>query len=176
MDEIPATLIRLHPLGENGRIAVWMTPSGIQRTAARGALSPKSPFRGCLDLFFQCSIRWVPSKSGDLHALSSALLINPRLGLRLHYSRLSAASYFARLLLSTVEAGSPAEEENNLLNRALGYLEKQDPEKKAILHFEKELAQIHGIYSENTPPHAALLKSSGKLPALRQSLLDCLKS
>lgn len=175
MDETQATLIRLYPLGENGQIAVWMTPCGIQRTAARGALSPKSPFRGCIDLFFQCAIRWTPSKSGDLHALSSSTLLNPRLGLRLDYSRLSAASYFARLLLSTVEPGTPAEKEYHLLERALGYLERQNPEKRAILHFEKELALIQGIYSEETPPYVSLLKSSGKLPTLRQSLWDCLK-
>lgn len=175
MEEIQATLLRLHPLGENGLIAVWMTPLGIQRTAAKGALSPKSAFRGCLDLFFQCSIRWVTSKSGDLHTLASAMPLNPRLGLRTHYSRLSVASYFARLLLATIEPGSPADEEYHLLERALGYLEKQNPEKRAILHFEKELALIHGVYSDKLPPCAALLKPSEKLSSLRESLLDSLE-
>ena len=175
MHEIQATLLRLHPLGENGVIAIWISPAGIQRTAAKGALSPKSPFRGSLDLFFQCDIRWSPAKSGDLHTLTSTSIINPRLGLRSHFSRLSAASYFALLLLSTMESGTPAKEEHNLLNRALAYLEKQNPEKRAILHFEKELALIHGIYSDQTPPFTTLLKSSAKLPPLRQSLFDSLE-
>ncbi|MEG0142915.1 MAG: recombination protein O N-terminal domain-containing protein [Akkermansia sp.] len=175
MIEDQATLLRTHPLKETDLIAVWLTSAhGIQRTAVRGALKPKSAFHGCLDLFFLCNIQWVPSKSGDLHSLTGVILLHPRLALRSDYTRLSAAAYFAKLLLLAIEPGTPATGQAHLLNRALAYLEKTTPNQRAIIHFEEELAKINGIYAQGLPAHLALQNAFGHLPKLRQSLLSSL--
>ena len=86
-----ATVLKLYPLGENGLIAVWCTEEGLIRTAAKSARKPCSPFAGRLDIFYQCRMQWTQAKKGDLHTLTSADLLSPRLALRKSYLRLSAA-------------------------------------------------------------------------------------
>ena len=102
-----ATVLKLYPLGENGLIAVWCTEEGLIRTAAKSARKPGSPFAGCLDIFYQCRMQWTQAKKGDLHTLTSADLLSPRLALRKSYLRLSAAGYFARLFLQMLEPDTP---------------------------------------------------------------------
>lgn len=103
-----ATVLKLYPLGENGLIVVWCTEEGIIRTAAKSARKPNSPFAGRLDLFYQCRMQWTQAKTGDLHSLTSADLLSPRLPLRKSYLRLSAAGYFARLFLQMLEPDTPS--------------------------------------------------------------------
>lgn len=105
-----ATVLKLYPLGENGLIVVWCTEEGIIRTAAKSARKPNSPFAGRLDLFYQCRMQWTQAKTGDLHSLTSADLLSPRLPLRKSYLRLSAAGYFARLFLQMLEPDTPIPE------------------------------------------------------------------
>lgn len=140
-----ATVLKLYPLGENGLIAVWCTEEGLIRTAAKSARKPGSPFAGCLDIFYQCRMQWTQAKKGDLHTLTSADLLSPRLALRKSYLRLSAAGYFARLFLQMLEPDTPIPEFYDLLQRAYTYLENNDPTLRAVLHFEQELARLHGI-------------------------------
>lgn len=165
------TILKLYPLGENGLIVVWSTEEGIIRTAARGARKPTSPFSGRLDLFYQCRIQWTQAKHGDLHPLTTADLISPRLSLRTDYSKLSAAGYFARLLLQMLEPGTPTPEFHDLLQRAYAYLEQNTPSVKAIMHFEQELARLHGITHPGLPAHLILKSHFGKLPPQRERLM-----
>ena len=134
-----ATVLKLYPLGENGLIVVWCTEEGIIRTAAKSARKPNSPFAGSLDLFYQCRMQWTQAKTGDLHSLTSADLLSPRLPLRKSYLRLSAAGYFARLFLQMLEPDTPIPEFYDLLQRAYAYLENNDPTLRAVLH----LSLIH---------------------------------
>ena len=113
-----ATVLKLYPLGENGLIVVWCTEEGIIRTAAKSARKPNSPFARRLDLFYQCRMQWTQAKTGDLHSLTSADLLSPRLPLRKSYLRLSAAGYFARLFLQMLEPDTPIPEFYDLLQRA----------------------------------------------------------
>ncbi len=170
------TILKLYPLGENGLIVVWCTPEGIIRTAAKGARKPASPFAGRLDLLYQCRLQWAPSKKGDLHALSSVELISPRLAMRSDYFKLSAAAYFSRLFLQILEPNTPIPEFYDLLQRALAYLEKTPPTLKAVLHFEREMARIHGLAHPGLPAHLILKSHFGKLPSQREKLLHALQS
>lgn len=122
-----ATVLKLYPLGENGLIAVWCTEEGLIRTAAKSARKPCSPFAGRLDIFYQCRMQWTQAKKGDLHTLTSADLLSPRLALRKSYLRLSAAGYFARLFLQMLEPDTPIPEFYDLLQRAYTYLETMIP-------------------------------------------------
>ena len=149
-----ATVLKLYPLGENGLIVVWCTEEGIIRTAAKSARKPNSPFAGRLDLFYQCRMQWTQAKTGDLHSLTSADLLSPRLPLRKSYLRLSAAGYFARLFLQMLEPDTPIPE---------------------FLHFEQELARLHGIAHPGIPAHVILKSHFGKLPPQREKLLGSLE-
>ena len=170
-----ATVLKLYPLGENGLIAVWCTEEGLIRTAAKSARKPCSPFAGRLDIFYQCRMQWTQAKKGDLHTLTSADLLSPRLALRKSYLRLSAAGYFARLFLQMLEPDTPIPEFYDLLQRAYTYLENNDPTLRAVLHFEQELARLHGIAHPGIPAHVILKSHFGKLPSQREKLLGSLE-
>lgn len=171
-----ATVLKLYPLGENGLIAVWCSEEGIIRTAAKGARKPSSPLAGHLDLFYQCRIQWTQAKTGDLHTLTTADLLSPRLSLRTDYSKLSAAGYFARLFLQMLEPDTPIPEFYDLLQRAYAYLENNSPTPRAVLHFEQELARLHGISHPGIPAHVILKSHFGKLPPQREKLLQTLEN
>lgn len=165
------TVLKLYPLGENGLIVVWCTEEGIIRTAAKSARKPGSPFAGRLDLFYQCRMQWTQAKTGDLHTLTAVDLVSPRLPLRVNYSRLSAAGYFARLFLQMLEPDTPIPEFYDLLQRAYAYLEHTDPSSGTILHFERELVRLHGMAHPGMPAHVILKSHFGKLPPQRERLL-----
>lgn len=169
-----ATVLKLYPLGENGLIAVWCTEEGLIRTAAKSARKPGS-LAGRLDIFYQCRMQWTQAKKGDLHTLTSADLLSPRLALRKSYLRLSAAGYFARLFLQMLEPDTPIPEFYDLLQRAYTYLENNDPTLRAVLHFEQELARLHGIAHPGIPAHVILKSHFGKLPPQREKLLGSLE-
>ena len=168
------TILRLHPLGEEGLIVCWCTADcGIMRTVARGARRPGSENCGRIDLFHECELTYRPAKQGDLGSLRSSALLSPRLPLRRELSKLRLASYLCSLLSSTVEPedGNPAW--HSLLAAALDYL-CTAPARPAVLErFERRMAELHGIYSPSISPHRALAQHfMTHLPGGRESLFS----
>lgn len=167
------TILRLHPLRETSVIAVWLTAShGIQRTVAKSATKAKGAFQGHLDLFFHNDLQWKTARQGDLHHLLSTTVIATRAGLRSDYDRLALASYFARLILQTVEPATPATDYFDLMQRALAHLEETAASRRALVHFERELTRLHGIAHGDAPAWVILGKQFGSLPRMRTSLWD----
>lgn len=176
MEKDSGTILRQQALGEHGLIITWCTERhGIVRTAARLARKPGSELSGQVDLFHECELLYRPASQGDLHTLSSVNLISPRLALRGNLSRLRLASYLARLLLATVEAGSCEPGWHRLISGALDYVAESTPRRAILLHFEKRLAELHGLYSATQSPHHALLRHFQHLPAGREELLAALQ-
>ncbi len=172
MEHAEAILIQTHALSDTSLIAVWCTEShGIVRTAARGARRPKSAFHGKIDLFFSGEISWVMGKS-DLHPLRELQISNYREGLRRSYLTTLMASYFAKLIERFIEPGQPVPEIHDLLHRALTHLEKTEPSRKALIHFEREFARIEGCYRPGHQPAHLIENQFGPLPPLRQQVLD----
>lgn len=177
MEKDTGTILRLQPLGEHGLIITWCTVAhGIVRTAARLARKPGSELSGQVDLFHECELLFKPATQGDLHTLSSVNLLSPRLALRSQLLRLRLASYLTRLLLATVEPGTQDAEWHRLISGALDYVATSPPRAAILLHFEKRLATLHGLYSPAMAPHNALLRHFQNLPAGRAELLDALQS
>lgn len=169
------TILRMSPLGEHGLIVTWSTAQhGIVRTAARNARKPGSDFTGRIDLFHHCELLVSEAKRGDLHTLHAAELINARLPLRSNLQKLRLASYATRLFLATVEIGDNGAEWHNLICGALDYIADTPPRAAILLHFEKRLAQLHGLHNQFIPPHNALLQHFQHLPAGRQELMELL--
>ncbi len=173
MEKDTGTILRQQPLGEHGLIITWCTAQhGIVRTAARLARKPGSELSGQVDLFHECELLYKTASQGDLHTLSSVNLLSPRLALRSSLLKLRLASYLARLLLATVEAGAAEPAWHTLISGALDYVATTAPRRAILQHFEKRLAELHGLYSPAEAPHHALLRHFQHLPAGRAELLD----
>lgn len=171
------TLIRRSPLTETSLIVHWCTQRhGIVKTVAKGARRPKSPFRGKLDLFYLCEVEIHEAKKGDLHILKDLRIESPRLGLRTNYLRTLAASYFVKLIEKVSEDGTPIDESADLLDRGLNYLDANDADRRAVLHFEKQTAEILGIIEPGKDPVFCIADVFGSLPSQRGELMDRLES
>ena len=161
-------------------IVSWCTESlGCIQTVAKGARRPKSPFAGKLDLFFEADIAIAPSRKSNLHTLTEVALRNPFAGIRQNYLRTQTAAYFVELIEVCTERDHHEPELFSLLRRAFGYLDKSEPNLRAVSHFEAELARITGVHDAKmlkNNPAFALGNLFGKLPLSRMPLLKALAS
>jgi len=172
MESTSALLLRRTKYSDTSLIVTWLTcDHGKLKTMARGALRPKSAFAGGIDLFFETEIAFVRSSRSEIHTLREVVLRNPFEGLRKEYARVEMASYFVELLELMTEPEQPVPELFDLLRRALGYLEGAIPDRRALLHFESELARALGIHIEGNA-HAALSRVCHHLPDSRRRLME----
>ena len=146
------SVLRLFPLGEHGAVICWCTANhGMIRTAARNLLKPGSELSGVIDLFHECELVFRTSNKSDLCTLASADLVTPRLGLRAQLTRLRLAGYMAQLLMNTVESGAGESQWHDLISGALDYAASAALRVEIMLHFEKRLAELHGLYPAESP-------------------------
>ena len=146
---------------------------------AKGARRAKSPFAGKLDLFFETDIAIAPSRKSNLHTLTEVALRNPFSGIRKNYLRTQTAAYFVELIEICTERDHHEPELFGLLRRAFGYLDVNEPNLRAVAHFETELARITGVHDAKIPksnPAFALGSLFGRLPLSRTPLLKTLTS
>ena len=143
---------------------------------AKGARRAKSPFAGKLDLFYEVEIQIAPSRKSDLHTLTEVVLHNPFPGIRQSYLRTQTAAYFVELIELCTERDHCEPELFELLRRAFAYLNANEPDARAVRHFETELARITGVHhgAIKSEPAAALGNLFGRLPLSRTPLLKAL--
>jgi DNA repair protein RecO (recombination protein O) len=170
-----AILLRKRNFSDTSLIVSWCTESlGCIQTVAKGARRAKSPFAGKLDLFFETEIQIAPSRKSTLHTLTEVVLKNPFGAIRENYLRTQAAAYFVELIEICTERDHHEPELFSLLRRAFGYLNGNNPDLRALSHFETELARIAGVHDVNkikANPAFALGNLFGKLPLSRTPLL-----
>ena len=175
MESTEAILIRKRKFSDTSLIVSWCTDSfGCVQTVAKGARRLKSPFAGKLDLFFEAEISIVRSRKTDLHTLTEVVLKNPFPGIRTNYLRTQTAGYFVELIEICTERDHREPELFDLLRRAFGYLDANDPTLRAVGHFETELARIAGVHDVTkvkADPAFALGNLFGRLPLSRTPLL-----
>src|SRR3982074_3193707 len=178
MESTTAILLRKRKLSDTSLIISWCTESlGCIQTAAKGARRAKSPFAGKLDLFFEAEFQIARSRKSSLHALTEVALRNPFSGIRRNLRRTQAASYFVELIELCTESDHHDPELFSLLRRAFTYLNGKDPDLRAVLHFETELARIAGVHDTKmlkSNPALALANLFGRLPTCRAALLETL--
>lgn len=146
METVTAILIARHRLTESSLIVHWCSAEcGLFKTAAKGALRPKSVFTGRLDLFVTCEVSFTRSRQSDLHTLKEVHLSDARLALRGSYLRLLVASYFAELVNMVVEKETPLPEIHELLQLALDHLSSHQPTAKLVTRFENRLCAVLGL-------------------------------
>jgi len=171
-------LIRRHRLTETSLIVTWCTQEmGLIRTVAKGALRPKSALTGRVDLFLTAELAIVESRRSDLHTLREAEVTNHRFGVRESWQRVMAASYFVHLIEQVAEPATPIPELFDLLVRALDYLDRRDPDRRGVLHFEHELARALGVHAApGKTPWQALQLHARLRPNQRDPLMAALES
>lgn len=178
MKSTAAILLRKRKFSDTSLIVSWCTESlGCIQTIAKGARRAKSPFTGKLDLFFETDIAIAPSRKSNLHTLTEVALRNPFAGIRKTYRRTQAAAYFVELIEICTERDHHEPELFGLLRRAFGYLDANEPNLRAVAHFETELARITGVHDAKilkSNPAFALGNLFGKLPMSRTPLLKAL--
>lgn len=178
MEKNQAILIGKSRYSETSVIAHWCSPEwGLFRTMVKGALRPKSPFAGLLDLFVSAEIGIVRSKTSDLHTLTEAHCLKPRLGIRSSYPRVLTATYLVKLISLVAEPHTPLPSIHELLEKALDYLAEHSPSKALLERFELRLAEDLGLVGANGASPAQILRiieqsSHRQLPVQRQQILD----
>ena|SRR5579862_1782121 len=173
METTGAILLRKTKLSETSLIITWWTERfGKLKTVAKGARRPKSSFAGKLDLFFDAEIQFARSHKSELHMLREVAVKNPHEGLRRTLNNLELASYFVELIELVTEPEHAAPELYDLLQRAFRYLSSHSGGKRELLHFESEIARFLGIGTEERSPYQAIGHAYGRLPRLREEILD----
>lgn len=176
MEKSKGIIIRLTKLTETSMIVHWCTlEHGLIKTVAKGARRTKSPFAGKLDLFFGAEFDWVRSRKGELHTLREVVVSDFRENLRKRYVDTLAASYFAELIAHVVEPDHPVPELYDLLQRGLGYLGEHGADKRAVIHFEAEMARLLGVADERCSAVLALERAFGGMPRGRGATIEALE-
>jgi DNA repair protein RecO (recombination protein O) len=174
-----AILLRKRKFSDTSLIVSWCTQSlGCIQTVAKGARRSKTPFAGKLDLFFETEISIAPSRKSTLHTLTEVVVKNPFAGIRANYLRTQTAAYFVELIEICTERDHHEPELFELLQRAFGYLDVNNPNLRAVSHFETELARITGVHDAKklkADPAFALGNLFGRLPLSRTPLLKTLE-
>jgi DNA repair protein RecO (recombination protein O) len=172
MEEARAILLRRYRFSENSLVVIWLTDRhGKVKTTARSATKPGGLFSGRLELFTVAEISFKSSKSGELHSLSEVVVETSAL-LPSTYSTILSAAYFSELCDLFTEPMHPVPEVFALLERAWGFLRTQSPSRRAVTHFETELAKSLGIHDPSVPAHRSLASVAHKLPESRPRLLE----
>jgi len=174
VEKCSAILINRTRLTETSLIVHWCSvDAGLFKTVAKGALRPKSPFAGRLDLFVTCEVVMVRSPKSDLHILKEVHLIEPRLGLRNSYLRVLAATYFCKLVELVAERETPLAEVHDILQLALDHLNSHEPSTRLALRFENKLCEHLGLGAVEHGGAALLHDVFHKpMPPQRKQLLD----
>jgi DNA repair protein RecO len=174
VEKATAILINRTRLTETSLIVHWCSvDAGLFKTVAKGALRPKSPFAGRLDLFVTCEVAMVRSARTDLHILKEIHLVDPRLTLRSSYLRVLAATYFCKLVELVAERETPLAEVHDILKLALDHLNTHEPTAKLVARFENKLCEHLGLGSVAQGGAALLHDTFHKpMPPQRKQLFD----
>ncbi len=176
MPKTRATLIRKFRLTESSLIVHWCSDhDGLIKTVAKGALRPKSPFAGQLDLFYAAELDYRESRRSDLHQLVEVSVTDHRPAIATDYRRLLAATYFVQLIELTAEKETPIPELAGLLERALDYLATTSPTRRVVRRFEHRLTEHLSIAPPDGLPAAhAIRECYHRLPGGRGALMEAL--
>ena len=85
------------------------------------------------------------------------------------------AAYFVELIELVTEPEHAVPELFDLLRRALGYLSEKGADRRALEHFETQLAQLLGIANPDVSPAIAIGRVYHHLPKGRPELLRLIK-
>jgi DNA repair protein RecO (recombination protein O) len=154
-------VLRLRPLTETSLIVHWLTPNlGRLATVAKGALRPKSMFRGRLDLFYLADFTFARSRRSELHTLREVGLRGTHAFLRQELAYLQQAACCAALIEQATESETPLPGIFDLMRELLQYLPTRLPQPQTLFAFELKLLKELGFQPD--------LGKAGLKPGTRQ--------
>jgi DNA repair protein RecO (recombination protein O) len=171
-------ILRTRRLTESSLIVQWLTPDlGRVATVAKGALRPKYPFRGKLDLFFKADFSFVRSRRSDLHTLREVSPRDTHPALRRDLGWLQQASYATALVEQTTESEAPIAIVFEIVDGLLSHLPRQSAAPLTLFAFEMKMLAELGLSPDLadtalSPGAREILK---RLPGLNWSDLSPLK-
>jgi DNA repair protein RecO (recombination protein O) len=169
-------LLRKIRFSDTSLITTWFTDArGKIKTIAKGALRPKSPFVGKLDLFFDCDLLLSLARKSEIHTLREVSVLQPFDGIRRNYVNTAVASYFVELIEEVTEPEHPVTEIYDLLLRAFGYLDSSTPGAKTITFFESELCKYMGLQGSRVSAAERIVEAFGRLPRSRREVMGMLE-
>jgi DNA repair protein RecO (recombination protein O) len=164
-------VLRRYRFSESSLVVVWLTLGhGKIKTSVRGALGPKSKVRAAVDLFQHSELTAKKGGASELWSLREARMIECLYPAGASLPVLESASYFASLLDRVTQTGEAVDSLYELFGRAMRYLAENQPARKAVFHFEKELCRCLGV-GGGSDPASTLAGYSGGLPEARERLL-----
>lgn len=139
-------VLRVRPFSDTTLIVHWLTrEQGRLGTIAKGALRPRSPFAGKLDLFYLAEFSFTRSRRAELHPLREVSLRDPRARLRHELTWLHQAAYAVALVEQTTETDTPVPGVFALLNGFLDHLPQAPPRARSVFAFELKLLTELGL-------------------------------
>jgi DNA repair protein RecO (recombination protein O) len=114
-------------------------------TVAKGALRPKSPFRGKIDLFYSAEFSYARSRRSELHTLKEMRLTETNSRLREELGYVQQASYAAALIEQTTETDTPMPGAYEIFKGFIAFLPTGQPAQKTIFAFELKWLQELGL-------------------------------
>ena len=155
VEKTTGLILRKRRLTESSLIIHWLTPNlGRLATVAKGALRPKSAFRGRLDLFYEADFTFNRSRRSDLHTLTEVKTREIHSPLRGDLAYLQQACYCAELVEQTTETDTPLPEVFELMQSLLEHLPRQSPMPQTVFAFELKL--LTGLGQEPNSEESAL--------------------
>jgi len=140
-------ILRTRPLTETSLIVNWLTQeSGRISTVAKGARRAKSPFRGKLDLFYECDLSFQRSRRSELHTLREVVLQETNTALRNEIGYLQQASYCSTLIEQSTEKETPLPVFFELMRSFLHVIPAAPPRAQNIFAFEFKLLDELGLF------------------------------
>lgn len=138
MDErATGVILRTRRLTETSLIVNWLTPdAGRLATVAKGALRPKSAYRGKLDLYFIGDFSFQRSRRTELHQLREFELKESFPELRRSLGSLAQVAYAASLLEQSTETETPLASAFALFTGMLRCVAANGPNPAIVFAFE----------------------------------------
>ncbi|MSR67003.1 MAG: DNA repair protein RecO [Pedosphaera sp.] len=113
-------ILRSYPLRDTSLIVHWLGESfGRIATVAKAARTPKSPFRGRLDLYYLAQFTYTRSRRSELHTLREVQLIDAHQSLFTNFQLLRQIAYCSSLIEQTTEKQTPLPEAYRLFSAFL---------------------------------------------------------
>ena len=95
---------------------------------------------------------------------------------RVSYATISLCSYFSELVDLATEPAHPEPEIHHLLHRAISHLRQNEASERALVHFERELCKLLGVFQAGNDIRSSLEACCGRVPASRQVLQNQLQA
>lgn len=169
LERASGIVLRTRPLTETSLIVHWLTAEhGRVATVAKGALRPKSSFRGKLDLFYRADFTFHRSRRSTLHTLREVAVRGAHAALRDDYDRLRQATYAALLVEQMTEEDTPLPGPWTLLEAWLSLLTGRTAQPVEVFAFELQLLADAGLQPDTR--EARLTEGARKVIEVLQRL------